>query len=200
MTQGKISVAAVRFCWLCALVLLIVFAYTTILPSVQAQVEVARFERSLEVPLPDMTLWSKGRKRAYQESPTAVTSIGVLRVGRLNMAAPIYPGTDDAILDRGIGHIEGTGLLNGVGNIGLAAHRDGFFRNLKDVRVGDTVSLTTATGQRDYFVDRINVVEPDEGYVLAPTQVPTLTLVTCFPFYLLGSAPNRYVVQASFVQ
>lgn len=191
---------AVRACWVSALVSLIAFFYTTVLPSVQAQVEVERFERSLAAPIPDMTLWSEGRKRAYQKAHTADISIGLLRVGRLNIAAPIYSGTDQATLDRGVGHIEGTGQLNEVGNIGLAAHRDGFFRNLKDVRIGDNISLTTAMEQRNYVVDSINIVEPEDVYVLASTQVSTLTLVTCFPFYFLGKAPNRYVVQASVAQ
>ncbi len=110
---------------------------------------------------------------------------------------PVLEGTDDLTLDRGVGHIPGTAALGEAGNVGIAGHRDGFFRGLKDVHVGDTIDVYTQRGRSRYVVDEIQIVSPDNVSVLAPRAEPSLTLVTCYPFYFVGSAPSRYIVHAT---
>jgi sortase A len=101
------------------------------------------------------------------------------------------------MLRLGAGHIEGTPLPGETGNVGIAGHRDTFFRGLKDIRMNDEIQLQTATGLFHYEVDWLKVVEPDDTTVLEPsTPQSTLTLVTCYPFYFIGSAPKRFVVRA----
>jgi len=108
----------------------------------------------------------------------------------------ILPGTDEFVLNRGLGHIEETALPGTSGNSGIAGHRDGFLRGLKDVAVGDAVELETLQGRQIYRVERMWVVEPEDVSVLDPTPVQSLTLVTCYPFYFIGSAPQRFIVRA----
>jgi sortase A len=164
------------------------------LPASNASTESAGFE-----PLPpiDRSLWSSQRARAYTES---IASPGapqaVLRVPSLRMAVPIYAGTSEINLNRGAAHIEGTAALAASGNIGIAAHRDGFFRSLKEVAVDTDVYLDVGDRSLRYRVVEISVVMPTDMHVLAPTEIPSITLVTCYPFYFLGDAPQRYIVRA----
>ena len=108
----------------------------------------------------------------------------------------MLPGTDDHTLDRAVGHIEDTAEPGTDGNSGLAGHRDGFFRGLKDIARGDTIELETLKGKDIYRVERTWVVNPEEVWVLDPTPTRALTLVTCYPFYFIGSAPQRFIVRA----
>jgi sortase A len=149
--------------------------------------------------IPDFRLWSQKRIEAYQVSlATSVPApLGVLRITSVNLEAPVLEGTDDLTLNRGVGHIDGTSALDEAGNVGIAGHRDGFFRELKDVHLGDTMDLYTEKGNSRYVVDEIVIVPPDDVSVLAPRPKPSLTLVTCYPFYFVGSAPLRYIVHAS---
>jgi sortase A len=148
---------------------------------------------------PDFRLWSEKRIRAYQASLGADVSppLGVLEISRVQLHVPVLEGTDDLTLDRGVGHIPGTAPLGEAGNVGIAGHRDGFFRELKDVHVGDTIDVYTQRGRSRYVVDEIRIVSPDDVSVLAPRGKPSLTLVTCYPFYFVGSAPSRYIVHAT---
>ena len=98
-------------------------------------------------------------------------------------------------MNRGAGWIEGTAELGTTGNIGLAGHRDGFFRGLKDIKSGDVIELETLDGSLTYRVSEITIVDPEDVYVLAPTPEPSVTLVTCYPFYFVGNAPKRYIVR-----
>jgi sortase A len=104
------------------------------------------------------------------------------------------------ILNRGVGRIPGTSFPGHDGNIGIAGHRDGFFRTLKDIRTGDSIELVTVSGTDIYIVDRIRITGPADVSVLLPRPKPSLTLVTCYPFYFVGPAPNRYIVEASLRQ
>jgi sortase A len=147
----------------------------------------------------DFSLWSAKRIAAYEqileehiEHPSAV-----LRISKLHLEVPVFEGTDELTLNRGVGHIAGTGRLGKAGNIGIAGHRDGFFRVLKDIGPGDRIELMTPDGMDIYTVDQIVLVRPNDVSVLDPRPVPSLTLVTCYPFYFIGSAPQRYIVQAS---
>ena len=146
----------------------------------------------------DFRLWSTKRIVAYTESLTQKgnTPIAVLRIPVVDLQAPVFEGTDELTLNRGLGRIEGTAHVGESGNLAIAGHRDGFFRALKDVHAGDLVILDLGGKTQEYAVKQIQVVNPDDVYVLAPTGVPTLTLVTCFPFYFVGSAPQRYIVTA----
>jgi sortase A len=148
--------------------------------------------------VPDFRLWSEKRIRAYQTSLAAIVSppLGVLEISSIQLQVPVLEGTDELTLDRAVGHIPGTAPLGETGNIGIAGHRDGFFRGLKDVHVGETIDVYTQSGRSRYAVDEIEIVPPDDVSVLSPRAKPSLTLVTCYPFYFVGSAPLRYIVHA----
>ena len=137
---------------------------------------------------------------AVQEAtgvPNPDAPLAVLRIPKIQLEVPVFDGTDAATLDHGAGRIAGTAQVGGGGNVGIAAHRDRFFRGLKDVVPGDPIELARP-GQTDrYIIDWIRVVRPTDVFVLEPTPGPAVTLVTCFPFYFIGSAPQRYIVRAS---
>jgi sortase A len=146
----------------------------------------------------DFSLWEAHRVRAYShELKSATVPLAVLRISKIGLEAPLLDGTDALTLNHGLGRISGTAQPGEPGNLGIAGHRDGFFRGLKDLGPGDTIDLTTRSGVDHYVVDQIEIVKPNDVHVLGPRAVPSLTLVTCYPFYFLGSAPQRYVVHAS---
>jgi sortase A len=147
----------------------------------------------------DQSLWDAGRVRAYVRALNRASPppLAVLRIPRLRFEAPVLEGTDEWTLDRGVGHIEGTPPPGRAGNVGLAGHRDGFFRVLKDVAEGDVLVLELPGEVRHYRVVRLTIVGPDDVRVLAPTPGPRLTLVTCYPFYFVGAAPRRFIVEAT---
>jgi sortase A len=146
---------------------------------------------------PDQALWSEPRIAAYRESTELARDVplGLLTISSVKLEAPIFEGTAAITLNRGIGRIEGTAEVGASGNLGLAAHRDGYFRVLKDVHVGDTVDVQSLASTTRYRVTEISVVEPTDVQVLAATDNATLTLVTCYPFYFIGEAPQRYIVK-----
>jgi sortase A len=147
----------------------------------------------------DFGLWSKKRIAQYEESLTQHFDppLAVLRISKVHFAVPVFEGTDDLTLNRGVGHIVGTVGPGEEGNAGIAGHRDGFFRVLKDVAMGDVIELVTPARTDRYTVDKIEIVRPDNVSVLQPRPMRSLTLVTCYPFYLIGRAPQRFIVQAS---
>jgi sortase A len=147
----------------------------------------------------DFRLWSDNRVAAYKESLLRKSDLplAILRIPSLHLEVPIFDGTNELTLNRGVGRIEGTAQIHQAGNIGLAGHRDGFFRGLKDIQTGDAVELVLSGETKKYVVEQTQVVTPDDVEVLAPTATPTLTLVTCFPFYYVGPAPERFIVTAS---
>jgi sortase A len=166
--------------------------------SAESSWPVRELNSSLRV---DSALWSLKRTHAYEKSlATRVNRpIAVLRIPHIQLEVPVYDDTNDLILNRGVGRILGTAHVGEIGNLGIAGHRDGFFRGLKDLAPGDEIGLDRI-GQSDaYVVEKIEIVNPDDVSVLAPTPTPTLTLVTCFPFYFVGSAPQRYIVTASLM-
>ncbi len=131
--------------------------------------------------------------------PAVGETIGLVRIPRIALDVVVKEGVDDATLKVAAGHIPETPLPGSGGpdeNVALAAHRDTLFRPLRHVRIGDRIRLETDAGVFDYDVDATAVVEPGDVHVLAPRGVPTLTLVTCWPFDFRGSAPQRFVVQA----
>lgn len=147
----------------------------------------------------DYSLWAPKRIEQYKASLAEHFDqpLAVLRVDKIHLEVPVFEGTSEPVLNRGVGRIEGTARVGEAGNIGIAGHRDGFFRGLKDVGVGDTMELETSAGTQTYMIDSIRLVTPDDVSVLKNDPVPAMTLVTCFPFYFVGSAPQRYIVHAS---
>lgn len=148
--------------------------------------------------VPDLTLWDVKRITAWKAALTrpAPAPLAVLRIPRLRIEVAVLPGTDDFVLDRAVGHIDDTALPGMDGNSGIAGHRDGFFRGLKDIAAGDAIELETLKERQSYLVERTWIVEPEDVSVLDPTPTRSLTLVTCYPFYYIGSAPQRFIVRA----
>jgi sortase A len=134
-----------------------------------------------------------------KSAPLPGTPIGRLEIPSLDMSAMVLEGTNRMTLARGVGRIEGTALPGLSGNLGLAAHRDSFFRPLKDISEKDLIVLTTPEGTYRYRVSKTRVVQPSETSILNKTPEPVLTLVTCYPFYFVGHAPKRFIVQAKLV-
>ncbi len=134
-------------------------------------------------------------------SPAAATDglIGRLEVPRLDFSAVVVEGIDKTTLRRAVGHIPGTALPGQPGNVGIAGHRDTFFRPLRNIQRDDLITLTTLRGEYRYRVVSTRVVSPDDVAVLDPAGGEILTLVTCHPFYFVGSAPNRFIVRAERV-
>jgi sortase A len=147
---------------------------------------------------PELTLWSPQRVAAWQNTLTLPREepLAVLHVPGVQLQVPVLEGTSDLTLDRGAGHIEDTAMPGAPGNSGIAGHRDGFFRSLKDVKPGDPIQLETLHETQTYRVERTWIVNPDDVSVLDPTPTQSITLVTCYPFYFVGSAPQRYIVRA----
>lgn len=150
---------------------------------------------------PDFSLWSPKRIDEYQASLSAhfAPAIALLRIPKIRLEVPVLEGTDDLTLNRGVGLISGTAHPGEDGNIAIAGHRDGFFRGLKDIAPGDTIELATQKETDTYVIDRIVIVEPKDVSILARRPRTSVTLVTCYPFYFVGSAPQRYIVQATLV-
>ena len=147
---------------------------------------------------PDTSLWSPERVRGFRQSlGQDFRTLAVLRVPKIGLEVPVLEGTDEPALNRGVGHITYTPRFGEAGNVGVAGHRDGFFRGLKDVTEGDVIEVETLSARQSYTIRRISIVSPDRVDVLAPSAEPTLTLVTCYPFYFVGDAPQRYIVHAS---
>jgi sortase A len=164
----------------------------------------------------DETRWLLGRGREKAETaeapkpapsnaPPAVAPpgpqsvIGRLEIPRLNLAVMVREGADESTLSRAVGHIPGTALPGNVGNVGLAGHRDTFFRALRNIRADDTIELETTAGTYRYVVKSTRIVTPRDVSVLQASGGETLTLVTCYPFYYVGSAPKRFIVHAALM-
>lgn len=151
------------------------------------------------VGIPDQSLWAENRIREYEASLAveADPPLAVMSIDRLGLEVPVYNGADDLNLNRGVGRIKGTAAVDADGNLGIAGHRDGFFRGLKDIEIGDAIELLTPRGRTAYAVSSIEIVDPADVWVLEPTEEKTVTLVTCYPFYYVGHAPKRFIVKAT---
>jgi sortase A len=147
----------------------------------------------------ETSLWSPERVEGYQESLVHDFDLplAVLRVPAVDIEVPVLPGTDELTLNRGVGWIGGTASPGAAGNFAVAGHRDGFFRGLKDIELGDEIEVETLDAIFTYVIDNLTVVDPSDVWVLEPRDQSSVTLVTCYPFYFVGSAPNRFIVQAS---
>jgi sortase A len=140
-----------------------------------------------------------GRKVESPKVPNALLSgevLGRLEIPRLGMKVMVVEGVDEQNLKRGAGHIPGTVMPGEHGNAGVAGHRDTVFRPLRDIRRNDTVQMVTLQGTYTYRVVSTVIVDPSDVAVLGPTGKDTLTLVTCYPFNYIGSAPQRFIIKA----
>jgi sortase A len=201
-----------------------IYAWATLDARLYQAAEERRLERELDAALPgDEGVPDPVNRRVSALLPPLPSlpvapgdPIGRMEIPRLGVSVIVAEGIDNRTLRRAVGHIPGTALPgeeghtgghtgghteghiagNTAGNIGIAGHRDGFFRPLKDIQSGDEVVLTTTRGTHRYLVEKTLIVPPERTDVLAPTDEPTLTLVTCYPFYYVGSAPQRFIVQA----
>ncbi|MGH9342166.1 MAG: class D sortase [Terriglobia bacterium] len=151
---------------------------------------------------PDFRDWDAQRVRAYERTArnSTVVPLAILEIPKIGLTAPVLEGTSALTLNHAVGRISGTAYPGEQGNIGLAAHRDGFFRGLKGIKPGDMIELRTHNGDDIYTVNRLQIVTPRDVDVLLPQPEPSLTLVTCYPFYYIGSAPKRFVVTAYLTQ
>jgi sortase A len=133
------------------------------------------------------------RRRA---APAPGDAVGRIEIPRLGVSTVIRAGSDARTLSLAVGHIPGTALPGGIGNMGLAGHRDTFFRKLKGIHPGDEIRVVTPGGTFTYRVQFTEIVWPKDTWVLDDTGAPSLTLVTCYPFTYIGSAPQRFIVRA----
>ncbi len=147
----------------------------------------------------DFGLWAEKRIEAYKQSLAAKfeAPLALLRIPRLPLEVPVFRGTEEPVLNRGVGWITDTAKPGEAGNIGIAGHRDGFFRCLKDIQIGDRIELAIPDHKFTFTVEATEIVLPENVGVLSPRSRPALTLVTCYPFYFIGSAPNRFIVHAT---
>ena len=126
--------------------------------------------------------------------------IGRVDIPRLRLSAAVAEGDDDKTLGNAVGHLPDTPLpWHRRGNVALAAHRDGLFRPLEGIRLNDDVRVVTSRGEFHYRVTKTHIVDPDDVWVIAPTDTPTMTLITCYPFSFVGNAPRRFIVKAELV-
>ncbi|MFC1796607.1 class D sortase [Pseudomonadota bacterium] len=147
---------------------------------------------------PDYSLWNKARIEDYEESiqVEADPPLGVLTIDSVNIQVPIYNGTEEFNLNRGAGRVKGMARMDEDGNLAISSHRDGFFRGLKDIKVGDEILVQTTKGVEIYEVSSVTIVPKEDISPLDPTTEKTLTLITCYPFYFVGHAPKRWIVIA----
>jgi sortase A len=149
----------------------------------------------------DQSEWAPGRVERFEMARLVpVAPLGRLEIPAAGVSVMVLEGTEESVLDRAVGRIEGTARLGEVGNLGIAGHRDGIFRGLRHLEVGDTLTLTSLDGSSHYVVDTLRVVAPRDVEVLDPTPHKSLTLVTCYPFYFVGDAPRRFIVHAREVR
>jgi sortase A len=159
--------------------------------------EERRLQRAADHTLEEQMLHGRSaRGRPDIVLPRPGVIIGRIDIPRIHVSALILEGTDSRILRIGAGHVQGTALPGTIGNVGVAAHRDSFFRPLREIRHDDMISLTTPHGVYRYHVQGTEIVDPNDIQVLNQTRDPELTLVTCYPFYYVGSAPKRFIVHA----
>ena len=192
-TRRWISTACL---WLGAL-LLAVWLLPNLYGRVYALTVLSRFQASHA----ETMSWAPGRVAAYRKALRSAVPApeAVLRIPSAHLEVPVLGGTSKLEMNLGAWHIEGTAEPGSAGNVALAGHRDGFFRKLKDVAVGDRIEVARAGGTDVYRVDSLRVVERKDVSPLWPSKSPELTLVTCYPFFYLGAAPQRYIVRASLV-
>ncbi len=163
--------------------------------ALKSQEPVIRSVRPLQ-PSPLPAPAEADRARVESAVPKG-SSVGQIEISSIGLTAMIEEGDNGRTLRRAVGHIPGTALPGQPGNVVLAGHRDTFFRPLRNIHKGDEITLTTLNGSYCYRVDFTEVVTPQDTDVLDNSNEAILTLVTCYPFYFVGPAPERFIVRAS---
>ena len=158
--------------------------------------ELKHFEQDRQTAVDATARIPVARTAAAMPLPADGALIGQLRIRRLGVSVVVVQGESETILRRAVGHLARTALPGVEGNVVLAGHRDTFFRPLKDIRDGDRITVATRERDFEYVVESTSVVKATAVAVIRPTGGRTLTLITCFPFYYVGSAPNRFIVFA----
>jgi sortase A len=187
-----------RICFCSGAMLVAVFASAQIAAKAGSEAGLARFARAPTAE--DRAMWSDIRIREYDASIGIDMGepVAVLRISSVNIEVPVYVGTSELNLNRGAGLIEGMGTPDGGGNIGIAGHRDGFFRALKDIKPGDRIELQTHNRIHGYRVTEVQIVDSSDLRLLGDSLDPVVTLVTCYPFYYVGHAPQRFLVRGTY--
>jgi sortase A len=187
-----------RICLCFGAMLVAMYASAQIAGKVGSEAGLARFARAPTAQ--DRAMWSDVRIREYDASVRIDMGepVAVLRIPSVNIEVPVYVGTSELNLNRGAGLIEGMGTPDGGGNIGIAGHRDGFFRALKDIKQGDRIELLTHNRIHGYRVTQIEIVDSSDPSLLVDSLDPVVTLVTCYPFYYVGHAPQRFLVRGTY--
>jgi LPXTG-site transpeptidase (sortase) family protein len=167
----------------------------------EARAETVAAPGPLNVGSPDKSLWAPGRVKAYNASVAADKSLpeAVLKVPEIGLEVPLYPGASESNMTRGAGRVEGSPFYGEKGNVSVSSHRDGFFRKLKDLRNGQEIVVETLQGTYRYRVVDTQITDPKDTTVLRQYSPREITLITCYPFYFYGSAPERFIARAEQV-
>lgn len=159
-----------------------------------------RFAKNLDLPPPpnepSRAAAPSDQQKILRFAARDGSVVGRIEIPRIGVSVMVVEGVKARNLKVAVGHIPGTALPGEAGNVGIAGHRDTFFRKLREVRPSDAITLTTLYGSYQYSVESISVVNPDDVQVIRPSSEAILTLVTCYPFYYVGPAPGRFIVRA----
>jgi LPXTG-site transpeptidase (sortase) family protein len=196
MTRHALVVWLERLLMLVGAVCLGWYGYATASAAAFQQEERARFERDLMLPPIDEPPALAGVSDSDTDGDPV---LGLIEIPRLGLEATVMSGDDESVLSASAGHLPDTPRPWEAGNSAIAAHRDGLFRPLRHIRRGDVIRLRTRRGDLDYRVDETKIVEPSDLSVLAPRRTDSVTLITCYPFNFVGSAPQRFIVHAARV-
>jgi sortase A len=187
-------------CWVLGTALITLYCGTRAYGELERRQAIAAFAHTPnQSHSPDQSAWSSGRIRAYAVAAGPDDSerpVAVLRIASVSLEVPVYANSSERNLNRGAGLIAGTARPRSGGNVAIAAHRDGYFRALRSVAVGDVVELESRSQMQSYRITELVIVEPTEIWPLDDTQESAVTLVTCYPFYFVGHAPQRFIVRA----
>ncbi len=151
-------------------------------------------------PRPTLKETKKKKNDLYPDRPKIGEMMGSLSIPKIDANLPIYHGTDEDELEKGVGHFAGSVLPGERDNSVLSGHRDTVFRKLGDVGKGDLLEVTTEAGTFTYKVRKVRIVDADDRTVIVPTPRPTLTVSTCYPFNYIGDAPERYILIADLIE
>jgi sortase A len=182
--QSSILRFAQRFFLGVGILLLAYAGGTAAYAGIYQHYQLLKFERQIAAPKEETLDLSEGSR------------IGKLEIPRVGISVMVFHGAAAETLVLGAGHVPGTPLPGGDGNIVIAAHRDTYFRKVEGVIPGDRIQFTTARGSYTYIVHSTEIVDPEDTRVMESRDLAELTLITCYPFYFVGSAPKRFIVHA----
>jgi sortase A len=198
--RGNFFIWLRRVCLLTAIALLGYVGFAMVEAQIFQTYRGWRFDRAAQAAGDTVFAQTVSAVAPSAPQPEAGSSVARLEIPRLGISVMVLEGVDEDTLRHGIGHIPGTALPGAPGNVGIAGHRDTFFRPLRNVQPADVITLSTTTHTFQYQVDSITIVLPQDSAVLNDSGGALLTLVTCYPFYYVGAAPQRFIVHAHQLQ